>query len=323
MYKMPQSKQQTPENYPSSEDKSLWSGKLVRLLTNLERYAWDILGIFCLSLALMTLVALFMPELSRGVLSWWTGILQLWLGWGSLWVVVTLASVGLSLLRRKTQGTLFQIAWWRILMLELAAFASLALLAVLGGSSFDRAEAGLDGGRIGWGLVLLLSLPFKSYGSASAWLIGLFASLVMLWGGMTGSGLLPSFVRWARKQQNSSYEPLAFEPMDSGISEIPLGNTDLASSPAENQRKRRIPLPPQFRKNFRVQVDNQEKPIQSIVRDEHLPSLDLLVNEPFNRPDERNINLTAGLIEKTLSEFGIPARVVGFPGGTDSYPVCC
>jgi len=43
--------------------------------------------------------------------------------------------------------------------------------------------------------------------------------------------------------------------------------------------------------------------------------LDLLVNEQSIRQDERNINQTAGLIEKTLAEFGIPAKVVGFRVG--------
>ncbi len=47
-------------------------------------------------------------------------------------------------------------------------------------------------------------------------------------------------------------------------------------------------------------------------RDDRLPPLDLLVTEQVLRQDERNINLTAGLIEKTLAEFGIPAKVVGF-----------
>jgi S-DNA-T family DNA segregation ATPase FtsK/SpoIIIE len=37
-----------------------------------------------------------------------------------------------------------------------------------------------------------------------------------------------------------------------------------------------------------------------------------LLGEQSVRPDERNINQTAGLIEKSLSEFGIPAKVVGF-----------
>ena len=40
--------------------------------------------------------------------------------------------------------------------------------------------------------------------------------------------------------------------------------------------------------------------------------MDLLVYEQYNRPDERTINQTAGLIEKTLADFGIPARVVDF-----------
>ena len=40
--------------------------------------------------------------------------------------------------------------------------------------------------------------------------------------------------------------------------------------------------------------------------------MNVLLGEQSVRPDERNINQTAGLIEKSLSEFGIPAKVVGF-----------
>jgi S-DNA-T family DNA segregation ATPase FtsK/SpoIIIE len=40
--------------------------------------------------------------------------------------------------------------------------------------------------------------------------------------------------------------------------------------------------------------------------------LNVLLGEQSYRPDERNINQAAGLIEKSLSEFGIPAKVVGF-----------
>jgi S-DNA-T family DNA segregation ATPase FtsK/SpoIIIE len=47
-------------------------------------------------------------------------------------------------------------------------------------------------------------------------------------------------------------------------------------------------------------------------RSERLPPLNVLLGEQSVRPDERNINQTAGLIEKSLSEFGIPAKVVGF-----------
>lgn len=312
---MHQRKMDSPENLPPPDSSSTSSEKLFRLLTNLERYAWDILAIFCLSLSLMTLLALFLPELSRGILSWWAGLLQLWFGWGSLWIVAAIGGLGLGILRRKSQFQQGRFSWWRILVLEVAAFSSLALLSVIGGSSFDRAEAGLDGGRIGWGLVLLLNSPFESYGVVSAIWIGTLAGLITLWGLVSGFGLMQPLITWAARQVNPSYGSRDLEESDLAVSEIPINNSDAESASQSTQRKRRMPLPPQFRKSFRVNADNQEKPSQPIIRDERLPSLDLLVNEPFNRPDERNINLTAGLIEKTLSEFGIPARVVGFRVG--------
>jgi hypothetical protein len=41
----------------------------------------------------------------------------------------------------------------------------------------------------------------------------------------------------------------------------------------------------------------------------------LLVAERSARPDQRHINQRAGLIEQTLAEFGVPAKVVGFQVG--------
>ena len=73
-------------------------------------------------------------------------------------------------------------------------------------------------------------------------------------------------------------------------------------------------LPAEYRKKFKIQV-NDEKSANPPVRDERLPDLDLLINEQMAKPDERNINLTAGMIEKTLAEFGIPVRVIGFQVG--------
>jgi S-DNA-T family DNA segregation ATPase FtsK/SpoIIIE len=76
--------------------------------------------------------------------------------------------------------------------------------------------------------------------------------------------------------------------------------------------KKQVPLPPQFRKNFKVPEKQDEKPATPLPRGERLPPLNLLFGEQAARPDERHINQTAGLIEKTLSEFGIPAKVTGF-----------
>jgi len=98
------------------------------------------------------------------------------------------------------------------------------------------------------------------------------------------------------------------------VSVAPLPGHGGLTVPGPEGKKKRTVLPVEFRKKFRIQdeggTDADLSPPPS--RDDHLPPLDLLVNEQAVRPDERNINMTAGLIEKTLAEFGIPAKVVGF-----------
>lgn len=308
-------KKQLPEKRNEPDGKPAPGESLYNLLTNLERYARDVVAIFSLSLSLMTLLALFFPNLSRGLLSWWAGVLQLWLGWGSLWVVFGLALFGFMILRKRNQNERTALPWVRLFLLELAAFASLALLAVIGGSSLERAEAGLDGGRIGWGLVLLLNSPFSSYSKASLILIGIASGLVMIWALVNGLGLARVVTRWLGRIVNPEDKRIIYEPLVPDPGEVVLESGLSTALKDENRGKRRAPLPPQFRKNFKIQSDKQDRPSQPIQRDERLPGLDLLVNEQFSRPDERNINMTAGLIEKTLSEFGIPARVVGFRVG--------
>jgi S-DNA-T family DNA segregation ATPase FtsK/SpoIIIE len=80
-------------------------------------------------------------------------------------------------------------------------------------------------------------------------------------------------------------------------------------------RKKATPLPPEFRKSLRVSEHQDKKPAAPRERDERLPSLNILLADQNTRPDERTINQTAGMIEKTLAEFGIVATVIGFRVG--------
>ena len=74
-------------------------------------------------------------------------------------------------------------------------------------------------------------------------------------------------------------------------------------------------LPREFRKTFTGQETIPEKPARPAERDERLPPLDLLETGDSARVTSREINQTAGLIEKTLADFGIPAKVVDFRTG--------
>jgi S-DNA-T family DNA segregation ATPase FtsK/SpoIIIE len=80
-------------------------------------------------------------------------------------------------------------------------------------------------------------------------------------------------------------------------------------------KKKSKPLPPEFRKSLRASEAQDDRPAEPPPRGEDFPPLTILSSEHASRPDERTINQTAGLIEKTLSEFSIPATVIGFRVG--------
>ncbi len=84
------------------------------------------------------------------------------------------------------------------------------------------------------------------------------------------------------------------------------------AKPASANKGKSPGLPPEFRKSLQAPAAEPETQLSLATRDERLPPLNLLTGEQTIRPDERHINLTAGLIEKSLADFGVPAKVVGF-----------
>lgn len=283
-----------------------------------RRFAWDIAGVATLAFALMTLLALMLPQLTSGVLlAWWADVLWLWFGWGSLWVVVLLTVAGLLLLRRTTlakNGEMLRLNWGRVIALEMVAFASLAWLAAWGGSSFARADVGLDGGRIGWALSYLLGELLSPLGmSGSIWQM-LILSGVMIVGVILGFGLNRQLAAWVDQQVATSQYSQADELVGEGAVSVAPIQGQRSGGATEAKKKKRMHLPVEFRQKFQVPADeaSSDDAISPPDRDERLPPFDLLVHEQTARPDERTINETAYLIEKTLTEFGIPAKVVGF-----------
>ncbi len=285
---------------PSSEIKTS-----LPLSGNLNRFALEAVGVACIVLAILTFLGL--TGLTTGrLLIWWADLLSRWVGWGSWLIPLCLSAVGVHIIRLQAGNTI-QTAWGRVLVLEIAGFSLIGLFTILGGASLDRANAGLDGGLIGWGLV---ELP--GFGDLPLGLRGAILGLMFLGSALKGFGILPWVYRLAAIRSiriiNEGAELAEVESGQGADSET----RSIITGPTE---RKPIPhLPAEYRKKFKIRVD-EHRPAKSLVRDERLPPLDLLVNEQLARPDERNINLTAGLIEKTLAEFGIPAKVVGFQIG--------
>ncbi len=286
----------------------------LRMLARFQHILWDAAGVLVLAFSLMTLLALpGIPRLSGGAwLSGWAVTLRLWLGYGSVLVVLVGALIGMVMLRPRSSGPL-RVSWSRVFSLEGAAFSVLMIFTISGGASLERAEAGLDGGYIGWGLVELLRLFLGFFGLTGTFWQYLLPGVILFFTCLHGLGIGRAFRIWLEKLAGSSDAVMGpFESLPV-TSVAPIGAGD-SSSAGAGEKKKKTPLPAEFRKKFRIQPEAvSDAPLPP--RDEHLPPLDLLVNEQSSRPDERNINLTAGLIEKTLSEFGIPAKVVGFRVG--------
>ena len=290
--------------------------RAVSLAARFQRFAWDVAGVLALAASLMTLLALpGVPPISGGqLLGGWAAFLRLWLGYGSLLVVIGGGLVGLLMLQRHA-NVLERIIWRRVFALEAAAISAWMLVTLAGGVSLERAEAGLDGGRLGWGVTETYLLLFGGESVQNLVFPSLIVGIVLVISLVVGLGLEQPIERVLRKLAQASTPPgEAYLDEDSVVSMAPLADQEHATiTPAERKAKTSFVQAP-FRKRFRVE-QSAEVNVPPPPRDERLPPLDLLVNENVLRPDERNINQTAGLIEQTLAEFGIPAKVVGFQVG--------
>jgi len=305
---MPENRQYRVEE-PRRSDFVDW---LQRAETHFGRFTFDAGGVLLFAIALMTLLAL-LGLTGGSLLTPWALTLRRWMGLGASFVVIAAGLGGLMFLRRRTHSG-ERVRWGRIIALEIAAFTALALFAIIGGMSIEKAEAGWDGGYIGWGLAellgrLMVGLLGQSLGNWGRNLILILSFLIFV---VIGFALLPKFeaILWKFSGDASFSPPDDFQAIpETKVHPIAESATQPPVSPT---KRTAAPLPPEFRKNFKVPEAQDEKPAAPLPRGERLPPFNLLLGDQSARPDERHINMTAGLIEKTLSEFGIPARVVGF-----------
>ncbi len=289
--------QRQSRSQPEPEPRNNWLDRLARFDDHFGKYARDAFGVFMLAAALMTFLAL--GKFTQGwILTPWADLLSLWLGWGAYLVVAAFGYVGFTSLYRNST----RLGWGRVFALELASLLTLGLLAAIGGGSLTRAEAGADGGRIGWGLVTLFWRIDRLWGTLlllSLWILSL----------MTGFGVWAWIERWLLKVAGE-------ETLVEVVSQPELVKDAQVEKPARQPRKKTSPaLPAEFRKSLRVAEQGDKKPSAPRNRDERLPSLNILLADQNARPDERTINQTAGMIEKTLAEFGIISTVIGFRVG--------
>jgi S-DNA-T family DNA segregation ATPase FtsK/SpoIIIE len=282
-----------------SESRDEWLDRLAEFNQHFGRFVRDAFGVALIAFALMSLLAL--GGYTDGLLlTPWAGLIALWFGWGAYLLLIAIGYVGFSLLRRGRAS----IHWGRLFAIEIASFLTMGLLAALKGNSVLRAEAGMDGGRIGWGITNLFWRVDELWGTLLLFVLWLLAM-------MSGFNLWAVLERWLLKVSGE------VQPVETVIhplvpDEAPV---DAKEESKSAPRRKSNPLPPEFRKSLKVADSKDKRPAEQPKRDAHLPSLNILLADQAARPDERTINQTAGMIEKTLAEFGIVSTVIGFRVG--------
>ncbi len=285
--------------------------RLMRFNLHFGRFARDAVGVVLLAFALITFLVLMGTGQNQGAqpAAWaqgtlvtpWVRLLTNWFGWGSYLIAISIGLVGIVIMRWDQEV----ISLGRFISIELVLLLTISLLAVFGILSGEQPDSNSYGGRVGWGLVTLVwMLAGNIFGTVI---------LVVLWilAAMSAFGMWARVERWLLRLAG---DVPASEP-DTDTVQTPQEEIALSAEKPEKPKKISKPLPPEFRKSLRAPKSQDNRPAEPPPRGENFPPLTILSGERASRPDERTINQIAGLIEKTLSEFGIPATVIGFRVG--------
>jgi S-DNA-T family DNA segregation ATPase FtsK/SpoIIIE len=247
-----------------------------------------------------------------GLLGWtqgelinlWISFIRRWLGWGA-WIIPILLGAGVVSLVRWKQGNEVKLFSMQLIAFEFLYVALLAIFAMLDGMSIPRAESGAGGGLVGWGIATFVENIIGEVGSFVFYLV-----LALLSGLYAFRGILRRIsMHWAEALESRAHDEIQAE----------LDQDSLIQPPSETKKRKPVKargsLPRRYRKNFQLPELEGEKPSSMPKRHEGLPPYEILDQSKYSRVSVKEINTTAGLIEKTLADFGLPVRVVDFRTG--------
>lgn len=277
----------------------------------LVRLGWDFAGLVLLVLGALLLLAVLGITHGR-VVDAGAALLRRWFGVGRFLVAVAIFAAGwLLLLWRKNQAR--QVNIIRVILLEIAFFLLLGAFSALFNDTVSSVNAGTSAGGIsGFGVAFPLSRLITRVPA------GILLLVLALFALLFGFNLVGRLDRWAKVRLG---EPSpAAEELPRIMEAHPLPYEPKAQPAPPERKPARKPsgqaeLPLEYRKQYQeIEEEDILKPIK-YHRPDGLPPLTLLENEKVVATNQATINMNAGLLEKTLTEFGVPAKVVGYRVG--------
>ncbi len=278
-------------------------------------YQRGIVGVLLIALAVVTFLAL--VGLSGGglVLEWWSRLLRHGFGWGSYVVATGIAGTGAVLLIGK-RPAFGRVPWHVVTGAEIVFLAMLSLthLTFGGPDPWQSARAGEAGGYVG---AVLGGVLGEILGRVSA---GVVWALVLLWGLITASGL--TLGEWVERAESSMYrlwrKARAAWAGISGMQPVPKEHSPTGQ---EGQFADVVPAASELHSaQPNGQVVAPAKPVvpTAVAGRQRpgrrykieLPPLKLL-DMPSTAPmDDSELKEKSAVIEQTLGQFGIPAKVI-------------
>jgi S-DNA-T family DNA segregation ATPase FtsK/SpoIIIE len=273
------------------------------LLERILSYLDDLAVIVLVSLGLI--LSLGLLTLTRGsVVDALVNLFFRWFGWGAYLFPLLFFYPAWSLIRSRFQAKKVQVHWLRLISLEIGIAAVLAFLGVVDGRDLPRAELGNGGGIVGWGLATAVSGLIGDLGAAFFYTFLAGAGFLFALG-----GVIETMLRVPSKTDGARAGGQTLAPAEAVTGTLEPAGVRTGQS-IRSLRK----LPREYRKNFQVEAHVDPQPVKQ-KRDPRLPPLDILETGRMATVSAKEINLAAGLIEKTLADFGLPARVVDFRTG--------
>ncbi len=273
----------------------------LKILERALVYVDDIGIILLLMVAVLGLLGLFQFT-HGGVIDPLVNGIRRWFGLGAFLFPLILVLIATYLLRRRL-GDRVAIPWTRVISVEIMLFALLGILSAIDGMDLPRAETGMGGGIVGWGISTTLAEVLGRVGSMILLLIVFIAAGVF---GIRAILLSALAIRETQSRPQQIHEGA----VAAGASVIERREKAASTAPRKTHR-----LPREYRKDFQVVDQKDDMPSRPMRRDSTLPAMELLEDSPSKRVTSKEINHAAGLIEKTLADFGLPARVVNFRTG--------
>jgi S-DNA-T family DNA segregation ATPase FtsK/SpoIIIE len=256
----------------------------------------------------ITLLNLLSVSHAQGLLiDSWSLVLRQAFGWGAFLVVLAMIGFGIVLLLRNLEF-LLEVRRLRVVGGLLLFFTLLGLLHFfsLVPDPFLLAQEGGGGGYLGWAITEGLYTLLGDIGSFLVFLLLAFIGVIL------ATDISPLEMRDKAVALGTSaaalYEEYAVPYLKRLIGEEEVREEPpVVTRPARRvveEREKRVPVPSQA-----VQ-DVQPSPERERVKQDRLPSIELLQELSLQSLSEAEVRRKLRIIEETLSSFGVPAKVV-------------